>query len=449
MKSDFALTFCIARARLDGMRYLLVSTAVCAALVVAGGASAERSAGLSAGSTTGKYIVVLKDNTVNVDAKIASLSSALGFQTTYRYHHALKGFAASLSDAQLAAVRADSSVQFVSPDTVGEIVATIKPGETVPAGVRRIESAVGNQIKKKSSFAVAISDTGIDLNHTDLKARNGKDCINAEPAQDDHGHGTHVAGTVGALNKGAGVVGVSPNTTVYAVKSFNSGGSGSEASAICGLDWITQNGPALKIKAVNMSWRFFSGGDDGNCGNTNGDALHKAICAMANAGIVPVGAAGNESNNYVNYRPASFNEVLTVTAMGDFDGRPGGLGGSCSGTPDDRYASFSSFAGAGGPDEVHTVAGPGVCVLSTRLGGGTTTMSGTSMASPHVAGTVANCLGHKNAPGPCAGMTVPQIIQKIRADAAAKPGSYGFVGDPAHTPPAGRYYGFLVSNLNY
>jgi subtilisin family serine protease len=233
------------------------------------------------------------------------------------------------------------------------------------------------------------------------------------------------------------------------VKSFDSGGGGTESGAICGLDWITQNGKALKIGAVNMSWRFFSGGDDGNCGNTNGDAMHKAICAMAAAGIVPVGAAGNESNNYSQYRPASFNEVLTVTAMGDFDGKPGGTGGSCNGTNDDSFATFSSFAGAGGPDEVHTVNGPGVCVLSTRLGGGTTTMSGTSMATPHVTGTVANCLGHKGKPGPCSGLTVPQIIQKIRADAAAKPASYGFNGDPRHNPPAGRYYGFLVSDKSY
>jgi subtilisin len=428
------------------MRYLLqFMLAAFAVLFLANAAPAKLTASAE-GATTG-YIVVLKDNVASVDAKI----DQLGVQTTYRYHYALKGFAASLTQAQADVIRSDSDVEFVSLDHVGSIVRMIRAGEIVPPGIRRVESAVGNNIRKKSAWTVAISDTGIDLNHTDLRVKNGINCLNpSAPAQDDNGHGTHVAGTVGARNQGAGVVGVSPDTTVYAVKWLDSSGNGTEGGAICATDWITQHANSLKIRVANMSWRFFSGGDDGNCGNTNGDALHKAMCAMAAAGVVPVAAAGNENNNYVNYRPASYNEVLTVTAMADTDGQPGGTGPpACTGNLDDRYASFSSFAGAGGPDTVHTVAAPGVCVLSTRLGGGTTILSGTSMASPHVAGTVANCLGHKRAPGPCAGMTVPQVIQKIRADAAAKPLSYGFTGDPNHSPPAGRYYGFLVSNLNY
>jgi subtilisin family serine protease len=435
------------------MRYLLtITAAVC--LIVAGGASAQRSSGPAAGSPTTNWIVVLKDDTANVDAKIASLSSAHGFQTTYRYHHALKGFAAALTQAQADALRADPSVQYLSLDRFQQVLVGTKPikaGEEVPAGIRRIESAVGNQVQAKSAVAVAVSDTGIDLDHPDLNARDGINCVNpGNPAEDDFGHGVHVAGTIGAKNNGLGLVGISPNTVVIAVKWITSSGGGSESGAICGFDWIIDNKDRFNIGVVQNSWRFIGGPpDDGNCGNQSGDALHKAVCRVVDAGVVVVASAGNENNNYAVNRPAAYNEALTVTAMGDYDGKPGGQGGTCGSTPDDRYASFSSFAAAGGPDVKHTVSGPGVCVRSTWLNGSWSSLSGTSMSGPHVAGTVANCIGHKDAPGPCAGLTPKQVIKKIRQDAAAKPNNYGYTGDPNHTPPAGRYYGFLVSNLGY
>jgi subtilisin len=438
-------------------RFVLALWASLALVAVgAGGASAKlgASSGSAAAATQG-YIVVFQDD-VDVDAKLASLSSQLTLDTQFVYEHALKGFAAPLTQSAVSTLRADADVAFVQADGVVHADATqgvqpIAPGETVPPGIRRIESAVGGNVQLKGK-TVAVIDTGVDLNHTDLNATNGRDCINAEPAQDDNGHGTHVSGSVGARNQGQGVVGVSPNTKIYAVKVLNSAGSGSFAQVICGIDWVAANAQAKKIKVANMS---LSGGgaDDQNCGNTNGDAMHKAICNAVNVKKVTfVVAAGNATANFAGSVPAAYNEVLTVTAMADTDGIPGGSGPppSCfAGNLDDRFASFSNFAAAASNDINHTAAAPGVCVLSTRLGGGVTTMSGTSMASPHVAGTVANCLGHKGAPGPCAGMTPAQIIQKIRADAAAKPLGYGYSGDPNHAPPPGRYYGFLVSNLGY
>jgi subtilisin len=395
------------------VRVLVVAVAVSGALFLGAGA-----AGQSASSATTGYVVVLSDDVRAVEPAIERLATTLGVRPTYRYRFALKGFAAALTAEQAAELGADPDVSFVSLDRRLRILGTvpIKAGEEVPAGARRIESARGDRIQKRSRWGVAMIDTGVDVTHPDLNATAGKDCVDAEPPDDDNGHGTHLSGTVGARNQGAGVVGVSPTTMVYAVKSFDATGSGTDASVICGIDWVTQRARALRIKVANMSW---GGPDDGDCGSSNGDALHKAICR------------------------------LVVTAMADTDGAPGGLGPACNLQPDDRYASYSNFTSPGSEDAEHTVAAPGVCILSTRPGGGHVRATGTSMAVPHVSGTVANCLGHRRQRGPCAGLTVPQIIQRIRADAAARPPAYGFTGDPGHGPPPGRYYGFLVSNLGY
>ena len=141
-----------------------------------------------------------------------------------------------------------------------------------------------------------------------------------------------------------------------------------------------------------------------------------------------------------------------MTAMSDSDGKGGATGGAptCrTGELDDRYASFSSYA-VSSTEINHTIAGPGTCIYSTWVNGSThtyNTISGTSMATPHVVGSVALCIGENGAHGPCWGMTPAQVIQKMRSDAQARsnaPG-YGFVGDE-NAPVSGRYYGYLVAN---
>jgi subtilisin family serine protease len=185
-----------------------------------------------------------------------------------------------------------------------------------------------------------------------------------------------------------------------------------------------------------------SGTDDGNCGKTNGDALHKAICRSVAAGITYVAAAGNSSADLAGFTPAAYNEVLAVTAVADFDGQPGGgAAATCRYEVDDSAASFSNFAGS--LDAPHTIAAPGVCIQSTWLGGGYNTISGTSMASPHVAGTAALCIGI----GACTG-DPSAVIGKLLTDAATQPYGYGFAGDPS-SPTAGRYYGFLIHAGGY
>jgi subtilisin family serine protease len=184
------------------------------------------------------------------------------------------------------------------------------------------------------------------------------------------------------------------------------------------------------------------GTDDGNCGRTNKDALHLAICNSEAAGVTYVAAAGNASQDLQSFVPASYNEVLTATAMVDDDGLPGGLGGTnCAGESDDTPASFSNFSTL--PDDrSHVVAEPGSCIPSSWLGNSVFRDSGTSFASPHAAGIVALCIAF----GSCAGLTPPRIITKVVDDATAYNTThpdYGFVGDPFR-PISGRYYGFLL-----
>jgi subtilisin family serine protease len=196
-----------------------------------------------------------------------------------------------------------------------------------------------------------------------------------------------VAGTSAAVNNTEGVVGIAPEAKLWAVRVLDNRGSGSWSSVICGIDFVTSKAPANggPITVANMSLGG-TGSDDGNCGLTNNDALHQAICRSVAAGVTYVVAAGNETDNAAKHVPAAYDEVITVSALSDSDGKSGGTGGapSCrTSEKDDYFASFSNF----GADV--DIAAPGVCVLSTWKGGGYNTISGTSMASPHVAGVAA------------------------------------------------------------
>jgi len=401
----------------------------------------------------GRYIVsydVTGSDAVSsgeVIAETREREQDLGFDASHEYRRALKGFAAELSAADVRALRRDPEVALVSPDlrVRALALAPLAAGETVPTGVARIEAANGREGHEASSVAVAVLDTGIDLDHPDLAARDGKNCIASGSADDDNGHGTHVAGTIGARNQGAGVVGVAPGTAVYAVKVLDGSGSGLWSNVICGIEWVTANASSLGIKVANMSLGGL-GDDYSTCA---GDPLHLAICNSTDAGVVYSAAAGNNGWDWGAPPPdvpAWFPEVLTVTATADSDGQPGGTGGAPSCRPaevDDRRASFSNFS-HDADDDRHAVAAPGVCIRSTWPGGGHATLSGTSMAAPHVAGLVALCMGEGGAGGPCTGLPPADVIQKIRTDAQAQAtAANGFQGDPLR--PLGRYFGHLAS----
>ena len=135
---------------------------------------------------------------------------------------------------------------------------------------------------------------------------------------------------------------------------------------------------------------------------------------------------------------------MTVTAVADFNGQPGGgAAATCRSDVDDTSADFSNFTLPGSSDEGHTIAAPGVCIVSTWKGGGYNTISGTSMASPHTAGTAALCIGTGQCPG-----TPSDVMNKLRFDASVQPAGYGFLGD-LNNPIAGRYYGYLIYDGGY
>jgi len=404
----------------------------------------------------GQYIVTYNRAAESPSEETETRERRQGFEAEYVYRRALKGFSAKLSQRQVDRLEADPEVASVTPDRKVKATADLAAGEpTPPPGVRRMGAATTSSAREASGANVAVIDTGIDLDHPDLTAASGKNCVNpGTPADDDNGHGTHVAGTIGAENDGLGVVGVAPGTKVYAAKVLAANGGGTTSQVICGIDWVTgtrtDSDPANDIEVANMSLGG-TGPPVGTCATTT-DPEHKAICASIAAGVTYVVAAGNAGWDFDYAQepdtPAAYPEVLTVSAMGDSDGQAGGTGGDpvCrTGEADDRYASFSNFAATAGGQQ-HTVAAPGVCIRSTVPGGAYQTMSGTSMASPHIAGAVALCLDEGGRQGACADRSPAEIVAKIRADAASRAAAEvgsGFAGDPDR-PLLETYFGYLT-----
>lgn len=277
----------------------------------------------------------------------------------------------------------DSIIEFIEDDYVAKIqvlpsrpVFIRKKGQNLPWGVKKIEAPDAWSRTVGEGVRVGIIDTGIDLSHPDLKdnIKETFGVLECKNIEDDNGHGTHVAGIIAAVDNNIGVIGVAPKAEIYSVKAFDKNGRGQVSDIVEALNWCVEK----KVHVINMSFGF----------SLQSKALERAIQEVYRHNIVMVAAAGNTGKDNSVMYPAKYPEVIAVAAS-DIN---------------DKAASFSSR----GP-EIDVIA-PGVDIPSTYKGGSYKAMSGTSMATPHVTGTVALMLSRS-------GMNVDGVKARISSTA--------------------------------
>ncbi len=330
----------------------LVGLLVFALVLVSFGMSTPAAASTSNASAPrfvdGQYIVTLK---AGVSPK--SFASGNGIATKYVYDKVLNGFTAKLTLAQVAKLRANPAIERIEQDAYVSIAAT-QSGATW--GLDRIDQAnlplsgTYTYNTTASNVNVYIIDTGIQTSHPQFGGRasvaydalggNGQDC---------NGHGTHVAGTVGSSTYG-----VAKSVRLYAVRVLDCNGSGTWSQVINGMNWVANN--HVKPAVANMS-----------LGGSTNTSVDSAATNMVTRGVTVAVAAGNSNANASTFSPARASGVITVA----------------SSTSTDAKSSFSNYG------SVVEIYAPGSSITSTWLNSGTNTISGTSMASPHVAGVAA------------------------------------------------------------
>ncbi len=319
-------------------------------------------------------------------AAVQALERALGFRADHVYSAALRGFAARLTDQQIDLLKRHPWVAYIERDGIMRTKA-----QEIPWGVDRIEADLssthaGDGQGAISNIAVYIIDSGIDSGQGDVnvgahvKLLPFPDFLNT----DCNGHGTHVAGTASAMDNDLDVVGVAPGVALAGIKVLSCLGTGPTSAVIKGVDLVTAYGP--KPGVVNMS-----------LGGAASEALDAAVTNSVNAGFFYAVAAGNESTDACNGSPARLGPIdglMTVAATDTNEQEPG----------------FSNYGNC------VDIWAPGVNILSTKIGGGTQVLSGTSMASPHVAGAAALYLSSNP-------IATPAQIEKAIKDNAVNTGT--------------------------
>ncbi len=346
-------------------RSLLVVVALFLAAVAPLNASGARGA---RELVPGSYIVVLKaaaarsdDETRSTQPRVSAVAQELarahGGDVTSVYQHALKGFAVRLNANRAAALADDPRVDYVEPDQVFEAVATQSPATW---GLDRVDQRdlplnnAYNYNQTGQGVNAYVIDTGIRASHQEFAGRigNGFTSVNdGNGTNDCNGHGTHVAGTIGGTTYG-----LAKQVTLHAVRVLSCSGSGSTTGVIAGVDWVTQN--SVKPAVANMS-----------LGGGVSSALDQAVANSIGAGVSYAIAAGNSNADACNSSPARVSSANTVGAT----------------TSTDARASFSNYG------TCVDIFAPGSSITSAWNTGdsATNTISGTSMATPHVAGALA------------------------------------------------------------
>ncbi|MBI1325758.1 S8 family serine peptidase [bacterium] len=360
----------------------------------------------------GRFIVMLREDGEADDngnhrkllqASLAEIQATPGVQVDHVYEHAIHGFAGEMTDAAVERLKADPRVAHIEQDQVvrvssrrisrarlratsrgsstnisvlarGGSARTAAQAQAVPWGIARIgaqrsTAAAGNG-SGDVNVDVAIIDTGIDLSHPDLNVAGGQNFSGGSSTDygDGNGHGTHVSGIVGAKDNAFGVVGVAPGARLWSVRVLGSSGSGTLSGVIAGVDWVRSR--ASTIEVANMS-----------LGASDSSSLKTAIDRAVASGVTFVVAAGNESRDTSTSSPANSTNtgVITVSAL------------TSAGTVA-YYSNYGrNYVDQSGAENGVDVIAPGDSIYSTYRNASYTTMSGTSMASPHVAGVAALC----------------------------------------------------------
>jgi subtilisin len=322
-----------------------------------------------------QFIVVLKDSldsTTNSNApSTLSIPSPLVSSNTDDFDGSSSNrLAGSAANALRDISAKDPRVAYIEQDQ------KVQAFQALPTGINRVDADLSPARSGDGTGSVnadiAILDTGIDFSHRDLNIYAQKTFVSGtSSANDDNGHGTHIAGIAAAKDNGYGVVGVAPGARLWAIKILDSTGSGFISTIIAGIDYISKYSSLVDVANLSFGCQCKS------------SALDNAISNAVAKGITFVVAAGNAHTDAATFAPANNPNVIAVSAIADSDGKCGGRGPSTSYGRDDSFASFSNYG------STVDMADPGVSILSTYKGNSYAYISGTSMAAPHVTGGAA------------------------------------------------------------